>query len=193
MSDLAAVVAAIERRRAELPRVAVGVSGYAGAGKSMLARRVVEIVDDAVRVRGDDFLVPERVRRRSPDWDGVDRPRLRDEVLEPFRAGLPVAVRPLDWSTGRLGAPTPLPRASVLVVDLIGLFHPDLLPWLDLTVWVDVEPRVALERGMARDREAGLDHDSLWTDVWSPNDAEFEQTFLPADHADLRITSTEPD
>ena len=186
MSDLAAVVAAIEGRRAELARVAVGVSGYAGAGKSVLARRVVEIVDDAVRVRGDDFLVPDRIRRRSPDWDGVDRARLRAEVLEPFKAGLPVAVRPLDWATGRLGPPAPLPRASVLVVDLIGLLHPDLLPWLDLTVWVDVEPRVALERGMARDREAGLDHDTLWTDVWSPNDREFEQVFLPADHADLR-------
>ncbi len=151
----------------------------------MLARRVVEIVDDAVRVRGDDFLVPERVRRRSPDWDGVDRPRLRDEVLEPFRAGLPVAVRPLDWSTGRLGAPTPLPRASVLVVDLIGLFHPDLLPCLDLTVWVDVEPEIALEQGMARDRAAGLDHDRLWTDVWLPNDREFKQVFTPRDQADV--------
>jgi hypothetical protein len=75
----------------------------------------------------------------------------------------------------------------VLVIDSIGLFHPDLLPWLDVTVWVDVEPRVALERGLARDREAGLDHDALWTDVWSPNDQEFEQTFLPADHANVRF------
>lgn len=186
MSDLAAVVTAIERTRTEHARVVVGVSGYAGAGKSVLARHLVDVVDDAVRVRGDDFLDPERVRQRSPDWDGVDRQRLRSEVLKPFKADQPVAVRPLDWTTGRLGTSTPLPHASVLVVDLIGLFHPDVLPWLDLTVWVEVEPRVALERGMARDREAGLDHDALWTEIWSPNDREFEQTFLPADHADLR-------
>lgn len=187
MSDLAGVVAAIERKRAHLSRVAVGVSGYAGAGKSVLARRLVDVVDDSVRVRGDDFLDPQRVRQRSPDWDGVERERLRAEVLEPFRTGQPVAVRPLDWSTGRLGSPTPLPHASVLVIDSIGLFHPALLPWLDLTVWVDVEPKVAMERGMARDRDAGLDHDALWTAVWSPNDHEFEQTFLPADHADVRF------
>ncbi len=185
MSDLSAVITAIEQARAELGRVAVGVSGYAGAGKSVLTRALVEAVDDAVRVRGDEFLDPRRIVRRSADWDGVERRRLRDEVLEPFRDGRDVAVRPLDWATGLLGEPTPLPRASVLVVDLIGLFHPDLLPWLDLTVWVDVEPEVALEQGMARDRAAGLDHDRLWTDVWLPNDREFEQVFTPRDQADV--------
>jgi uridine kinase len=185
MSDLSAVTTAIEQTRSELGRVAVGVSGYAGAGKSVLTRALVEAVDDAIRVRGDEFLDPRRIVRRSADWDGVERQRLRDEVLEPFRDGRDVAVRPLDWATGLLGEPAPLPRASVLVVDLIGLFHPDLLPWLDLTVWVDVEPALALERGMARDRAAGLDHDRLWTDVWVPNDREFEQVFSPRDHADV--------
>jgi uridine kinase len=195
VSDVADVVAAVERARARRDgtgRAAVGVSGYAGAGKSVLTRRLVEVLDDAVRVRGDEFLVPSRIVRRSADWDGVERERLRAEVLEPFRAGRSVSVRPLDWATGRLGDPTPLPRSPVLVVDLIGLFHPDLLPWLDLTVWVDAEPDVALERGMARDRAAGLDHDELWTNVWSPNDLEFEQMFLPADHADLRVVPPRP-
>jgi hypothetical protein len=110
---------------------------------------------------------------------------MRDEALEPFRAGAPVAVRSLDWSTGRLGAATPLPHGSVLVVDSIGIFHPELLPWFDLTVWVDADFQVALDRGMARDRAAGLDHDLLWTDVWTPNDREFEQTFSPRSIADI--------
>jgi hypothetical protein len=42
---------------------------------------------------------------------------------------------------------------------------------------------------MARDRAAGRDHDRLWTDVWTPNDREFEQTFTPAEQADLRYVS----
>jgi uridine kinase len=187
MSDASDVVLAVERLRAELGHVAVGVSGYAGAGKSVLARRLVDILDDAVRVRGDDFLDPPRVHRRSPDWDGVERRRLLSEVLEPFRAGRRVAIKPLDWETGRLGDPTPLPRTSVLVVDSIGIFHPELLPWFDLTVWVDVDLQLALARGMERDRAAGHDHDRLWTDVWSPNDREFEQTFSPRANADLGV------
>ena len=185
MTDVQDVVAAIEQRRGELARVVVGISGFAGAGKSVLARRVVDSVHGAVRVRGDDFLDPARVHRRSGDWDGVDRERLRSEVLEPFRAGRDVEVRRLDWDTGKLGEPTPLPRASVLVIDAIGIFHPDLLPWFDLSVWIDADLRVAQHRGMTRDRAAGLDHDHLWTDVWSPNDREFEQVFSPRTRADL--------
>ena len=189
MTDLAEVVTAVDRRRSSLDRVVVAVSGYAGAGKSVLARALVDALDDAVRVRGDDFLEPSLVHRRSAAWDGVDRRRLRSEVLEPFRAGRPVMVRPLDWVTKRLGAATPLPHASVLVLDAIGIFHPDLLPWFDLTVWVDVDLEVARARGMARDRAAGLDHDDLWAQVWTANDREFEQTFFPADQADVRYVS----
>jgi uridine kinase len=185
MTDVQNVVDTIEQRRTQLGRVAVGISGYAGAGKSVLARRVVRSVRGAVRVRGDDFLDPARVHRRSSDWDGVDRERLRSEVLEPFRAGRDIEVRRLDWDTGHLSEPTPLPRASALVIDAIGIFHPDLLPWFDLTVWVDADLQMAQERGIARDRTAGLDHDHLWMDVWSPNDREFEQMFSPRAQADL--------
>ena len=73
----------------------------------------------------------------------------------------------------------------MLVVDSIGIFHPELLPWFDLTVWVDTDLQVAQERGMRRDQAAGLDHDVLWTDVWTPNDREFEQTFSPRSVADI--------
>ena len=185
MTDVADIARAIEPLRAELGRVVVAISGYAGAGKSVLARRLVDSIQGAVRVRGDDFLDPPRVHRRSADWDGVDRQRMRTELLEPFRAGRAAAIRPLDWGTGRLGAATPLPHASVLVVDSIGIFHPELLPWFDLTVWVDADLQVAQQRGLTRDRTAGLDHDVLWTDVWTPNDQEFEQTFAPRSAADI--------
>jgi uridine kinase len=185
MTGLADIVAAIERLRAECPRVVVGISGYAGAGKTVLAHQIVDEVSDAVRLRGDDFLDPARVHRRSRDWDGVERDRLRSEVLEPFRAGRDIQVRRLDWNTRRLSAPTPLPRTSVLVIDAVGIFHPKLLPWFDLTVWVDADLQKAQSRGMARDRAAGHDHDQLWTDVWTPNDREFEQMFSPRARAAL--------
>lgn len=187
MSGVSDLLDAIEQLLDERDRVLVGISGFAGAGKSVLARRVVDSVHSAARVRGDDFLDPARVHRRSSDWDGVDRERLRSEVIEPFRAGRDLKVRRLDWATGQLGEPTPLPRASVLVIDAIGLFHPDLLPWFDLTAWVDADLQMAQRRGLARDRAAGLDHDDLWADVWTPNDREFEQMFSPRDHADLVV------
>jgi len=185
LTDLPALVA---RRRHTAGRpIVVGISGYGGSGKSTLARRLVEDLPDAVRMRGDDFLDPARVHRRSSDWDGVERDRLADEVLRPFRDGTPGEFRRYDWDLDRLVDPEPVPRADVLVVDLIGLFHPDTLPLLDLTVWCDVDLPTATERGMARDRAAGHDHDRVWAEVWAPNEREFAERFAPRGLAEVRV------
>lgn len=166
--------------------VIVGVSGYAGSGKSTLARELVTRLDGAVRMRGDDFLDPIRSHRRSVDWDGVERERLVAEVLEPFRAGRPGLFRRYDWTARALGAPEPVPAGRVMVVDLIGLFHPDALPALDLTVWCDVDLATAQRRGMVRDAALGRDHASLWNEVWVPNERDFAARFSPRERADLR-------
>lgn len=185
VSDLAALV---ETRRRALDRpVVVGISGYGGSGKSTLARALVAALPGAERLRGDDFLDPHRVHERSPDWDGVERERLATEVLRPFRAGEDTRFRRFDWDTGRLRDPEPLPRTDLLVVDVVGLFHPATLPLLDVTVWCDVDLTTATGRGMARDRAAGNDHDLLWRDVWAPNERDFERAFAPRAAADRLV------
>lgn len=184
--DVDRLIDLIEQERDECGRpIVVGVSGYAGSGKSTLVRDVVERRSDMVRLRGDDFLDPSRSHRRSPDWDGVERERLVQEVLAPFREQRAGVFRRFDWSRRVLGEPEPIPEAEVLIIDLIGLFHPDALASLDLTIWVDVPLEVARERGMARDRASGRDHERLWRDVWVPNEIDFERTFAPRDHADV--------
>ena len=142
---------------------------------------------DAVRIRGDDFLDPERSHRRSPDWDGVDRERLRETVLRPFREGRPSTFQRFDWSRGVLGDPERVPSAEVMVVDLIGLIHPSVLDDLDVTVWCDLDLETACERGMARDRSLGRNHDRLWREVWMPNDRDFDLTFAPKGRAMLVV------
>jgi uridine kinase len=184
------VVAAVAQVAGDARRpVVVGLSGYCGAGKSTLARALVGAVPDSVRLRGDDFLDPTRSHRRSSDWDGVERDRLVRTVLEPFRRSATGHFRRFDWVAGRLGPPEPVPRAGVLVVDLIGMLHPDVLPWLDLAVWCEVDQETAAARGMRRDRMLGRDHDRLWREVWVPNDRDFEQRFAPAAAADLRVAT----
>ncbi|WIE61177.1 AAA family ATPase [Curtobacterium sp. MCLR17_032] len=167
----------------------VGVSGHCGSGKSTLARALVDALPGAVRIRGDDFLDPTRSHRRSTDWDGVERLRLAAEVLEPHRAGRASTFRRFDWSAHTLGAPEPLPTTDLLVVDLIGLFHPEVRGLLDLAVWCDVDLDEAARRGIARDRELGRSHDDLWRDVWIPNDRDFAERFAPRESADIRYRS----
>jgi uridine kinase len=193
VADFETIVDEIDRLRAGSPRVLVAITGFGGAGKSTLTRALVDTVPDSVRLRGDDFLDPQRSHRRSTDWDGVERGRMRAEVLEPFRRGDAVRFRPYDWDAGELGPTTSLPTASVLLVDAIGLLHPDLVGCFDLTVWVDVDLETAGRRGLERDRTDGHDHDRLWAEVWTPNDRDFAEQFKPRERADLRYVPDDGD
>ena len=186
MSDVTAIVRAIEALRRSHGRVVVGISGFGGAGKSTLARALVSEITESTRLRGDDFLDPARSHRRSVDWDGVDRLRMRHQVIDPFRRGEPATYRAWDWSTGAPGEPRVLPDAGVLIVDAIGLFHPEMTECFDLAVWVDVDLPTAQRRGMHRDHLLGRDHDRLWNEVWVPNDRDFARVFAPMQAADLR-------
>ena len=107
MSPLDRALPVVEAAAAATPHpIVVGVVGESGAGKSTLARVLVAALPDAVRIRGDDFLDPKRSHRRSADWDGVDRERLRDTVLQPFRESRPAEFQRFDWSRGALGERT---------------------------------------------------------------------------------------
>jgi uridine kinase len=181
-----------ELRAATDRPIVIGISGYGGSGKSTLARQVAAALPGAVRLRGDDFLDPSRSHRRSAEWDGVERLRLVEEVLDPLRAGRPGAFRRYDWGRRMLGAPEPLPDTDLLVVDVIGLLHPEARPWIDLAVWCDVDLETASARGMTRDARLGRDHVALWHDVWIPNERDFDARFAPRSSADVLVTAESP-
>lgn len=185
LSSVEQTKALIARTHRSLGRpIVVGVSGYAGSGKSTLVRSIAEGESTMVRLRGDDFLDPSRSHHRSRDWAGVERGRLVDEVLRPFRDERDGTFRRFDWTLRALGEPEPVPTGDVLLVDLIGLFHPEAIPALDLKIWVDVDLETAQERGMRRDEALGRDHSRLWREVWVPNEIEFDRNFSPRESAE---------
>src|SRR5664279_1552425 len=160
------ILTAARDLRATSHTALIGISGFGGSGKSTLARQLSQSLSDCVRIRGDDFLDPVRSHRRSTEWNGVERLRLRDEVLAPLRGGAGGTFQRFDWATRALGPDEALPQTSFVVVDAIGLFHPELAGAFDLTVWVDVDLEVATAQGKARDLRLNRDHESLWDDVW---------------------------
>ena len=121
----------------------------------------------------------------------MERERLARDVLVPFKQARAAQFQRYDWSKRELGPFESLPLAEVLVVDLIGLFHPEALPHLDFTIWVDVELGVSAQRGMARDRALGRSHELLWNEIWIPNEHDFAERFAPRLAADVTVSNDE--
>lgn len=88
-----------------------------------------------------------------------------------------------------MGEPEPLPVGEVLIVDVIGLFHPSSIDVLDLTVWCDLDLYAAQDRGMRRDAQLGRDHTRLWREVWTPNEMDFDANFAPRSQAAVLVST----
>jgi hypothetical protein len=69
------------------------------------------------------------------------------ECLGWSRIGARSTFRPFGWGSRSLGAPQPIPRGDVLIVDLIGLLRPELDDVLDLKIWCDVDLATATAWG----------------------------------------------
>jgi len=163
----------------------VGVSGFGGAGKSTLAEALHELLPGAQVVPGDEFIRVRPMTGRSDDWSSIDRQRLLEEVILPAERGEAGRYQTYDWETGMLGPWVSL-SGSPVIVEGVGLFHPDIVGRFDLRVWIDVDLDTATARGMWRDENVFHNPQTqLWEEVWKPNDADFFRRFRPDLAADI--------
>jgi uridine kinase len=145
-------------------RILVGIDGIDGAGKTTFARDLAGAlrerdVSSAV-VSMDDFLAPRAVRHAPPDdaehWYGhaFDHELLRRLVVQPYRAGEPVALQGFDRERDEPVAQPdrfqPADRA-VLVVEGIFLHRPELRGLWHSSAWLQVQREIAFERCVQRD------------------------------------------
>jgi uridine kinase len=75
-------------------------------------------------------------------------------LFEPWRRGA-VALQPVwSWPGGRWGEPVAVPASPVVILDGVGLASRRLRERAALTIWVEADSAVRLERVLARDGEA---------------------------------------
>lgn len=161
----------------------VAISGFGGAGKTTLAKRLAEelAVDGGAEiVRMDAFFV-EEWDVRGDDWPCYDRDRLISQVLAPARAGETITYQGFDWQNAVLGRWETVPPCRYLIIEGVSALHPPLLPYYNLTVWVDCSLEEATERGLRRDRdEFGVpDAERHWYERWMPNERDYMAKFRP--------------
>jgi uridine kinase len=142
-------------------RVAVGIDGVDGAGKTVLARELAVGIGphrEVHRASVDGFHRPrvERYERgRSPEAyyrDSYDHDAIRERLVEPFRAGDPFVTAQFDVERDAL-VERPAQAAgpgALLLVDGIFLLRPELADLWDASLFLDVPFAVSVPRGNAR-------------------------------------------
>ncbi len=184
----------------------LGITGRSGAGKSLFGRDVVRHLRatgrDAVLVRLDDFLRPDRPARTGHGCEPVDSPlelpdrvwklqQLIDEVLEPHCQGLDVGLD-LDLEDGE-SSRIEVPRGALLVLEGLYLLHPRLRALLERVVYLDVPEGLLLRRVAARCLPLGDSAELERTrGRYLPAQKGFDLSCPPRTHADLVLDARNP-
>jgi uridine kinase len=145
--------------------VRVAVDGCSAAGKTTLADEVAEQLRGrstraVIRVGIDRFTRPVERRTRypldTPDsyyLDSWDRAAIRDELLVPLGPGGNRRYRTAVLDPAVTDPPAHVaPDDAILLADGVFLQRPELDPYWDLRVYVDVDFDEVLRRGVARDQ-----------------------------------------
>ncbi|WP_157454047.1 uridine kinase [Cellulomonas sp. Root485] len=162
--------------RPRLGRVRViAIDGPAGSGKTTLA--------DALGARGATVVHLDDLYEGWSGLEGSLWPRLRAQVLEPLRRGMPGRYQRYDWTSGDFAEWVDVPVPDLLVVEGCGSARRAVDPVAVLRVWVEAPADLRLERGLARDGTDAREHWLTWMVDESAHFAR-EQT---RERADVRL------
>ena len=206
MSSRAARLAEIVRRilplKYGLPTL-VAVDGFTAAGKTTLANELATIVRlagrPAIRASADDFhraeaarhsqgrLSPEGYYEDSFDYEGLVR----------------LLLTPLGSSGNRRFVTTNQPNTptwtaannAILIVDGVFLLRPELEPWWDYSIFVDIPASLSLERGLARDTGVlgeEVEVRKLYEERYLPGEELYMERVNPRAKADVIVDNADP-
>jgi uridine kinase len=149
-----------------LPGMRVGIDGVTAAGKTTFADAVGALVGaPAVRLSIDEFHNPPEIRHARGEGP--------DSYYED------------TFDVGRFrGAVEAVPRDRLLIADGIFILKPELRDLWDLTIWLEIDRQVALERALARDGEALRER---YVGRYLPGETRYLEEVRPQELADLVV------
>ena len=169
-------------------QVLLAIDGPCGGGKSTLTEAIAQVFPNALIIRADDFFLQPHQRmpqRLSEPGGNLDRERLIKQVLKPLVSGGYQGHQRYNCQTGLLEA---VPGASRPLIILEGSYshHPDLSPFYDLKVFLDIDNALQLSRLEKRCRPEAL---AQFINSWIPMENAYFSHFDIRNQADIRLSA----
>ena len=144
----APLFAELDRRLAGESPVRLAIEGGSASGKTTLGKILAERYDCTVFHMDDFFLRSEQrtAARFAEPGGNVDRERFLAEVLLPLRRGEKVFYRRFDCASMQLQNAVETAPKKLVVAEGAYSMHPDLAPYYDLSVFLDISPELQRER-----------------------------------------------
>mgnify|MGYP001060506386 CR=1 FL=1 len=187
----------------------VAIDGVDAAGKSILANQLAEIMQNGnrhiIRASVDNFHNPQHIRRKRGDLspqgfyqDSFNESALIEVLLTPFGPNGDRCYRtavfdlqhdqPVErpWETA--------PQDAILVMDGIFLLRPSLMPYWDLTIYLDVDFANSMARGIQRDAAfygSFEEAERRYRQRYVPGQQLYQEAAQPLDKADILIDNND--
>lgn len=144
----APLFAELDRRLAGEAPVRLAIEGGSASGKTTLGKILAERYDCTVLHMDDFFLRAEQrtAARFAEPGGNVDRERFLAEVLLPLRRGEKFFYRRFDCASMQLQNAVETAPKKLVVAEGAYSMHPDLAPYYDLSVFLDISPELQRER-----------------------------------------------
>lgn len=179
------LLAELDRRLAE-GKVHLAVEGGSASGKTTLSKLLEAVYGCRVFHMDDFFLRPEqRTPERFAEPGGnVDRERFLSEVLLPFSEGKTVNYRRFNCSTMTVEEGEEVSQARLTVTEGAYSMHPELAPYYDLSVLLDVTSEIQKKRIEKRNSPQMA---KRFFEEWIPLEAVYFEKMNIKDRCDMVI------
>ncbi len=159
--------------------VTVAIEGGSASGKTTLAKLLSELYACTVFHMDDFFLRPEQrtPARRAEIGGNVDRERFLTEVLRPLSENKEICYRRFDCGSQALEPPMAIKPAPLTIIEGAYSMHPDLAPYYDLSIFLEISPACQRERILKR-------NPSPWAERFFNEWIPLEQTYF--EHMDVK-------
>ncbi len=171
----------ISQKAINAERLLITLDGPCASGKTTLARKLAGVFQGEI-VHTDDYVIPHALKtaeRLAVPGGNCDAERLAEEVVIPFKSGVPVKYRKYDCRKDMLLPEELLPDCRVLIVEGCYCNLPAIRKYADVRLFLDAPWEIREARLFARESAASMQR---FCSRWIPlENAYFEAYHLPDD------------